>query len=527
MARLSIFAAGLMISACSGSSVGQGTEKPSQPADAALETYRDFLEARESASELSELYDFLPSRSVKMLSEASPAQLEMMGKSVLSPPNAATLTQPSGDFSLLGVETDGNEMTLILEAVSVSGGVRDSLRREIDMIRESDGWKVDDPRPKSWRGSARMPAEMPRGVAFEGKGAGASDWAATAPSSESLTLVAETSFPMRQSANVNQLFWDPNGHIIAVGSRERFNFMSLPDLADVWAVEANSPHFANTISADGATLMQGEKALPLHANLEASTTPDAFFFVKPVFKGVVAERGSMPGFSGYQFNPRRPVLALAAGEKIYFQPAEPAFWSADGPSGDIETWTADGKPTQLAWSGDGDRIAWLNGFREPGAVISVRSYPDGEVIQTLSGEDILPGPLFFGPEGRYLATTGGDGEQAAAFVWDLESGDLVQILSGVRHVAFAGDGKTLLAVRAGGMSIEAGVNDTIMIWKLGASEPEDAFAAFPPGDDGGTPSITAMETSPNGRYLAAVAEPGNQRGDQRVRSVRLWDLAGQ
>jgi len=73
LARLPILAAGLVVSACSGSSVGQGTEKPSQPAEVALETYRDFLEARESASELSELYDFLPGRSVKMLSEASPA----------------------------------------------------------------------------------------------------------------------------------------------------------------------------------------------------------------------------------------------------------------------------------------------------------------------------------------------------------------------------------------------------------------------------------------------------------------------
>ena len=531
MSRVSILLASIALSAssgslaaCSGSQAEPRAKEPAGPAEAALDTYRDFLEARASASNLSDLDAFMPSRTVEMLGDVPAGQLEMMEKSILSPPNAATLVQPSGDFALVSAEQEGQKMTLVLDAVSESAGVRETLRRNVKMVQETDGWKIDDPRPKSWRSSGRMPVDLSAPATPGAQGPGAMDWSAQAPSRDTLTLVAETSFPMRQSATSNEIIWDPRGHTVAVGSMRRFNFLSLPDLSEVWAVEANSGGFASTISADGGTLMQGEKALPLPANIEAARAPDQFFFVKPVFDGVVAERGSMPRFSEYRFNPRLPVLALVAGDKIYFQPSEPPLWSDDGPSADIEAWSGDGNITKLVWSGDGSRIAWVNGYGDLGTPISVRSYPDGAQIQSLSADDIRPGPILFSPDGRYLATTGSDGEQVAAFVWDLETGDLAGKMPGIRHAAFTGDGDAMFAVRSGGMSSEEGVTDTILLWKPGASEPEGRVAEFPKGDFKFPAMITALATSPNGRYLAATA---TNRDGEKVRDVRLWELASQ
>ena len=499
----------------------------------ALAAYLEFLEARESAETLQDLYEYLPSGQVEQLSALPAETIEMLGNDILNPPNREALVQPDGDFELVDSSLDGDRIELVLEAENVSGDARTTLRRHVELIKEGDDWKVTDPERSSWPVVSRMPVDMPDGLASRPIGPGAEAWSvAESLSQESFTLVATGSVVARQTSNDNKMRWDPRGQFVAVGDIEGMTFLAVPSLEEVWAADLKTSFHGGSISHDGGIFlvdgMSDTSVVPLGLNFDDRTQADAYYFAKSPVTSVQTEPSSRMPISARLSHPTDGTLALAGqadgNHAIYFQPTGGGYWLNPPQETEPSSWQVSDEPSSLVWSPQGDRLAWISGFPKPGAQINVREYPGGGGAHTLSGEEIGPGTLVFSPDATYLATLGGDNEGRAAFVWNLEDGELVAKVPGIRHAVFAPDGRHLLAVRGGGMSVEPGVSDEILIWEIGAPEPSAAIPAFPLGEHKWPAQITTLGMSPNGRYLAAVA---TSRDGERVREVKLWEVAGE
>lgn len=499
----------------------------------ALETYREFLEARDNAESIQELYPFMLARQVDQLKALPEESVVSMGESVLSPPNADQLRAPKGDFDLVSSTRDGDELTLNLEAVSEEDGVRESLRRKVKLIEEADGWKITNPTPRSWRVTGRMPTDMGAVELPKKPGPAAKKWKTKfSGGADELELVAEAVITEHNSAVDDFMRWDPRGHFLAVGDGEGMTYLALPDLESLWVSKAKNGGSAyGTISADSKwqaiTPSNNLAFLPLAFSLEKTPLADEYYFIEPAYSAIAkASGGSL--VRKVQFHPSEPIVAIvnqgSDGHSIFFQPTKSLIdWEGD--PDDIEQWQVDVEPTRVAWSGTGDRLAFVRGYTQAGAEIEIRSYPDGESIGVLASEEFGAGALFFSPDGERLLVTGGDKEGMRSKVWKIGSEIEVGDFADVRFGAWAPDNEHLFAVKSGGMSVEAGLDDFIHIIKPGADVPVASMAAFPQGEGKYPSQIRAVSVSPNGRYLAAAASTTTGEGEKQF-TVKLWQIVG-
>ena len=152
-------------------------------------------------------------------------------------------------------------------------------------------------------------------------------------------------------------------------------------------------------------------------------------------------------------------------------------------------------------------------FRPDGAAIatgsedgSIRSWNRASGIEEWAVED-LPygvGALAYTPYSRLLAGSAGEGPDSTIYLWDAESGEEVEQLSGhedkVVDLAFSFDG-TLLA--------SASWDQTVRLWDVTSGEEIATLR-------GHTGRLTDLVFIPNGALVASIAEDY---------TLRLWDGA--
>ncbi|MCM2394130.1 helix-turn-helix domain-containing protein [Streptomyces albipurpureus] len=152
----------------------------------------------------------------------------------------------------------------------------------------------------------------------------------------------------------------------------------------------------------------------------------------------------------------------------------------------------DGRSLATA-GGDGSVLLW--------DVVSRR------VRHTLTGHAGGVASVVFSPDGRTLATAGGDG---SVLLWDVASRRVRHTFSGhaggVASVAFSPDGRTL----AVGPEYEE-----VVLWDVATGKARHTL----PGHTTYTTGAASMAFSPDGRTLAVGSE------DEREGKVLLWDVA--
>lgn len=503
----------------------------SDETSAALETYREFVSAWESAADMRDLYPFLQPGMVEQFEALPPERQAMIAKQVLNPRNPERLKTPAGGFYLVSASRDDDELDLVLGARRTEEGKRIDLRQKATLVPTEAGWKVDNPTPEAWRAASRMPVDM-KAPEQRRAGPGARAWTSRFDGSfDDLELVAQTKIEELNSAADDFLRWDPKGHFLAVGETDGATYLSLPELEPLWVSGArNSGTLNMSISHDGVWQLVAESypaLLPLAASLERRPPAEDYFFTQPDFVAIsrVADRVRVADMA---FHPAEPVIAIVNRERdshsVYFQTTQ-GLVSGDAASLSGDPWASALQPTRLAWSGSGDHLAYVSGFAEAGSEVVVREFPTGETAASLSADGFMPGNLQFSADEAYMLVLGGTGEGVAARIWDLESGEMHDDLPTARYGAWAPDSRHLFLVEYAGMGSQEGVDNVILLGELGGLESAEKLDAFPRGDGKFPARIQAVSVSPNGRYLAATAVTYSSEGEKSL-TVKLWQIAG-
>ena len=500
--------------------------------NAALETYREFLTAWESAEDMEALYPFLREELVSQFESLPEERQAMIAAQVLNPRNADRLKTPAGGFSLVSSRRDGDELDLFLGARRTEGDVRIELRQKATLVEVGDSWKVDDPAPSPWRVTARMPVAMATEAGSStGPGAGAWDTRFSG-SFDDLELVAEVKIEELSSTVDDFIRWDPTGSFMAVGEGDGATYLSLSDLEPVWVSGARNSGFLNmSISHDGRWQLVsgsgGAALLPLAESLERMPPADDYFFIEPDFAAISREADRVR-IADMAFHPDEPVVAIVNrerdGHSIYFQAPE-SLVSGDEARLSPAAWPVEVQPTRVAWSVDGGYLAFIRGYSEMGAEVEVRRFPDGETAARLSAEGFSPGSIRFSADEDRVLVLGGTNEGYATGVWDVDNAEAYPDVPAARYGAWAPDSRHLFLVQSGGVSSEEGVDNVILLVEPGKQEAVGALDAFPRGDGKFPSRIHAVSVSPNGRYLAATAVTYSAEGEKSL-TVKLWQIAG-
>jgi WD40 repeat protein len=166
------------------------------------------------------------------------------------------------------------------------------------------------------------------------------------------------------------------------------------------------------------------------------------------------------------FSPDGKRLASCSSNEIAGEPAELKVWDAQTGQETISFKhdLGGGHDASVAFSSDSRRIA--SGGIHGGA--GKRAYTGGDVtvwdVQTsretlsLQGHTYAINTVAFSPDGKRLASGGGDMKHGEVKVWDAQTGQLTRSLQGhtstVHSVAFSPDGKHLLSFSAGYTGIQ-------------------------------------------------------------------------
>ncbi|HTU27278.1 MAG TPA: hypothetical protein VMF30_17855 [Pirellulales bacterium] len=160
----------------------------------------------------------------------------------------------------------------------------------------------------------------------------------------------------------------------------------------------------------------------------------------------------------------------------------------------------------------------------PQRIVSAAVSPDNKILATCAGKSIVLRDLatgtkikeiaaadrpiqriLFSPDGKLLASTGGDSNDGKVTLWDVEKGEVAGTLAGhlrdVRAMAFTPDGKTLAT---------GGGDRSIRLWDVAARQQTAMLqeAKNLPNPKAEAAAILAVAYSPDGNSVATASEDG-------------------
>lgn len=490
-------------------------------ADDLVAAYRAFLGAVQQAESIDDLTPYFTAEIVARMGEAPEEALA----GYLERLKAEMAEAPAGEWTVAERKVIGETAHLAIRGVREDGEVRRTLESSVRLRQEGETWKIEKGDP--WQAVEVLPADVEAAAPPRPSGPGAEriDAGPFDPTAYELVASAEGSL-----TGGGTFVFDPQGYYVALSNAERgmIQLFELDGLREVASIPA--PHAWGIVSfrSDGRAfavnngLSHVPEVVPVRLNLDHAPPEEGYFFSRPVLRDAAAAVPGRAGWFGLAYHPAESILALAVADHddathgaLVFQPVEEGVWDAPAQE-PLHVWPTEEEPYSIAWAPTGDRIAWTSADSTPGAPVHVRGYPEGEAL-TLSHPDLSFGHVLFGPGGRRVAGLGSDGEGNVLAVWDAGTGEELWTLPNIRHMAFAPDGEHLYVVRSGDMMIEEGVDDTILVWKIGAAEPTHAISAFPQIEGEYLQAVAGLAVSPNGRYLIAASEGGE---------VRLWEING-